>query len=147
MLCAGLASSAVLAGVDSPELRAQAAGRYLEVQPVSAMVEEVLPLAQMRVRNLPEDQQQKYLSFVRKLVRVDLMEQKAREALVKEFTADELNALAALYGSKDGASAMKKLQYTAPLVLLVRTELERAMACVGPDEAAKKAADCSEEKK
>jgi hypothetical protein len=141
-VCAGQPGSVVAPG--SLESRAEAAEKYLKVQPVSAIVDELWPMIEMKVRKLSKEEQAHYSVLMRKLVRVDLLEQKAREELVKEFTSDELNALATLYGSADGASAMKKLHYTFSLVKTLRTELDRTAICVGPDETAKQAVNCSD---
>ena len=59
---------------------------------------------------------------------MESVEATTQAALVKHFTADELNALADFYGSKHGASAMAKFgAYMADVIPPLRTEIQRGM--------------------
>jgi len=91
---------------DSPELRAAAADRYLMAVPMSKILDDTFNALAKRV---PPDQLSQFISQMKAVVRVDMLERISRESMVKVFTADELNALADFYSSKNGASAMTKL--------------------------------------
>jgi len=52
-----------------------------------------------------------------------------KESMVKNFTADELKALADFYGSPVGKSAMKKFgAYMADVMPSIQAEVEKAQA-------------------
>ncbi len=62
------------------------------------------------------------------VLRADLLENLARTSMIKHFTADELNALADFYGSKHGASVMKKFGiYMADVLPSIQAEVQRAL--------------------
>jgi hypothetical protein len=122
--CASFSSVAV--AQDSPELRAKAADRYLKSVPMSAMLEDAYAsLAQQ----MPADQREKFLKDIRSIVRIEFLESISKEKMVKVFTADELNAIASFYESKEGASAMKKFGvYMGEIMPVIQKEMMQAMA-------------------
>ena len=121
LMCAASAAFAA----DSPELRLAAANRYLSVVPMSKMLDDSFTeLAKQQ----PAEQRAQYISFMHATVRADALERIAREAMVKVFTVDELNALADFYGSSHGASAMKKFgPYMGIIMPAVQQEVMQAM--------------------
>ncbi|MBR7746742.1 DUF2059 domain-containing protein [Undibacterium baiyunense] len=121
--CASFSSAAV--AQDSPELRAKAADRYLKSVPMSAMLEDAYTsLAQQ----MPADQREKFLKDIRSIVRIEFLESISKEKMVKVFTADELNAIASFYESKEGASAMKKFGvYMGEIMPAIQKEMMQAM--------------------
>lgn len=122
--CASFSSVAV--AQDSPELRAKAAERYLKSVPMSAMLEDAYAsLAQQ----MPADQREQFLKDIRSIVRIEFLESISKEKMVKVFTADELNAIASFYESKEGASAMKKFGvYMGEIMPAIQKEMMQAMA-------------------
>ena len=110
--------------------RLAAADRYLKAVPLSIMLEGAY---KQIAQQIPLDQRDSYISKLKKTVRVEALEQVARDALTKTFTADELNALADFYESKAGASAMKKFgDYMKQLMPVVQLEIQRAMQELAP---------------
>lgn len=124
-----IASTAFVASAavaqDDVAARKAAVDRYLAVVPMSTMLEDTFSEL---AKQLPENQRADFISKMRSLVRADRVERIARDAMLRVFTADELNALADFYGSKHGSSAMKKFGvYMAELLPAVRAEMERAI--------------------
>lgn len=111
---------------DSPELRTKAAERYLKSVPTATMMEDAfVSLAQQ----LPPDQREKFLQDMRSIVHVEFLESVSKEKMVKVFTADELNALANFYESKDGSSAMKKFGlYLGEIMPVIQKEITQAVS-------------------
>jgi len=97
-------SGAVFAN-DHLAARHAAADRYFSVVPINRMLEDTY--AEI-AKQVPQDQRADFLAQMRSVVRVDMLERISRDAMIKTFTADELNALADFYGSPHGASAMRK---------------------------------------
>jgi len=61
------------------------------------------------------------------LIHIDALEKITKDAMVKTFTADELNALADFYSSAIGKSAMKKFgSYMSEIMPHIQQELMRA---------------------
>lgn len=111
---------------DSPELRTKAAERYLKSVPTAAMLEDAfVSLAQQ----IPVDQREKFLQEIRSVVRVEFLESVSKEKMIKVFTADELNALASFYESKEGSSAMKKFGlYMGEIMPEIQKEMMQAIS-------------------
>ncbi len=62
-------------------------------------------------------------------VRIQMFSEAMQAAMVKHFTAAELNALADFYGSPVGKSAMAKFPaYMGDLTPLITAEMQRAVA-------------------
>jgi len=121
-----LLSLAPLTGLaqDSLSAREAAADRYLRVTPMSRVLDDTF--AEMS-KQLPPDQRQEFLRRARSAVRPQALEQITRTALIRHFTADELNALADFYGSRNGASAMKKFPaYMADVGPAIQAEIQKA---------------------
>lgn len=96
----------------------------MQVAPLSKLLDDTF--AEMG-KQLPEDKREEFVRNMKKLVHTDRLENIARESMVKVFTADELNALADFYGSKEGASAMKKFgAYMALIAPSVQQEIQQA---------------------
>lgn len=79
-------------------------------------------------KQVPPEKRTEFIAAMRKVVRVDKIEEIAKRSMLKTFTTDELNALADFYSSKDGASAMKKLGvYMGDIMPPLMQEIERAV--------------------
>lgn len=109
---------------DSLESRQAAADRYLKVVPMAKMLDDSFAqFAQMK----PEEERPGFIMQMKALVRADMIERVSREAMIKTFSTDELNALADFYGSKNGASAMRKFGvYMAEVMPVVQQEIQQA---------------------
>ena len=82
-----------------------AVDRYLRAVPMSKMMEDMY--AEM-AKQLPPEKRQEFITGMRKAINIPRVEEIARDAMIKTFSAEELNALADFYSSKYGASAMAK---------------------------------------
>ncbi|MBQ0932013.1 DUF2059 domain-containing protein [Ideonella alba] len=110
---------------DSLADRQAAADRYLQVVPMSRMLDDAFAEIGKQV---PATHRAQFLADMKAIVRVDALETLTREAMVRTFTADELNALADFYGSTHGASAMKKFgTYIAQVIPAVQAEVQRGL--------------------
>ena len=105
--------------------RKAAAERYMAVLPMSRVFEDMYTAM---AKQLPSDQQSAFILQMKEAVRADVIEGIAREAMLKIFTAEELNALADFYGSKNGYSVMRKFgSYMAIVMPALGEELNRAL--------------------
>jgi Uncharacterized protein conserved in bacteria (DUF2059) len=99
------ASSPVFSGPDTPETRRREAERYLQVNPAKALFED---MADKMAANLPADQRQQFKRMMTADLDIAALSKAMTDAMVKDFTTDELKALADFYGSPIGKSAMQK---------------------------------------
>jgi hypothetical protein len=118
-------TSSIACAADSPILRLAAANRYLKVVPISTMLDD---MGREMAKQMPSEKRAKFLSQFKAGIRVEMLERVTRDAMVKVFSADELNALADFYGSPHGASAMKKFgAYMALVMPAIQQEVMQAM--------------------
>jgi len=115
---------------DDPGARQEAADRYLRAVPMARMLEDTYAGI---ANDLPPDRREAFLAQMRGVVRVEVLERITRDALIKTFTIDELNALADFYGSRHGASAISKFgPYMAEVMPALMEEMRRAMQSLQP---------------
>lgn len=104
--------------------RAAALDRYLKAVPVSKMMDGTI--VDMAAK-LPAEQRAHFIAAMRRAIDGPRVEQITRSAMLKTFTADEMNALADFYTSPHGASAMKKFgAYMGELMPPLLVEVQRA---------------------
>lgn len=112
------------AAADTTDVQA-AAQAYLDAYPVSdlmgdmttAMTEQAPPAQQAQVRAAMAN------------VRTDTLEAAMRRSMVAHFSAAELRALAAFYGSPEGRRVMDKLpDYMADVMPSIQQEMARAVS-------------------
>jgi hypothetical protein len=116
--------TAAAAAEDDVQSRWAAARRYLAAVPVSQLSDSTLKEVAKR---LPEDKRAEFMSDFKDIFHADAIAEICLAAMVKHFTADELNALADFYGSKTGASIMSKFPpYMADVMPPLQEELRRA---------------------
>lgn len=124
---------ATVLAVAATSVRAQAAEadkqaameRYLRAVPMTKMMDDTY--TQM-AKQVPAELRPRFIADMRSVIRIDRIEQLARSAMLKTFTADELNALADFYSSKHGASAMSKFGvYMADIMPPLMQEIQRAV--------------------
>ena len=76
---------------------------------------------------IPVEARQLFIDLMTKHVDIDKFTSIIRDSMVKNFTAEELQALANFYGSPVGRSAMKKFgQYMADAMLPIQSLLADA---------------------
>lgn len=115
----------VVQAQDTPEARQAAADRYLAAVPMTKMLDETF--AEIS-KGLPDGQRAQFLVDIKTVVRADFLQELTRQAMVKTFTVDELNALADFYGSKHGASAMQKFApYMGRVMPAIQAEIQRGL--------------------
>jgi hypothetical protein len=110
---------------DNIASRQAAADRYFKVAPMSKILDDMFT---NMVKKIPEDKRDKFVSQMKEAIRVDVVEQMARESMVKTFTTDEIIVLADFFGSQHGASAMKKYgTYMEETLFVLLQEIQRAI--------------------
>src|SRR6201993_3748468 len=121
-----LTSSLFALGADTPETRRREAERYLQVNPPKALFED---MADKMAANLPPDQRQQFKRMMTADLDIAALSKAMTDAMVKNFTTDELKALADFYGSPIGRSAMQKFgNYMADLMPVLQAEIIKAQA-------------------
>ena len=91
----------VFSAPDTPETRRREAERYLQVSPPKALTDKM-------AANLPPDQREQFKRIMTTQLDIAALTKAMIDAMVKDFTTDELKALADFYGSPVGKSAMQK---------------------------------------
>jgi len=111
---------------DTPANREQQAARYLNATPPKEMMAD---MAEQMAKNLPQEQRDSFKTLLIKHLDIDALTKAIKDAMVKNFTADELKALADFYGSPVGKSAMKKFgTYMADVMPSLQAEIMKAEA-------------------
>jgi len=110
---------------DSPALREAAAQRYLKAVPVQKMIDDMLIGV---MKSVPAEKQTGFDAFIRKTLRPDFIERVSIQAMVKTFTALEINAMTSFYDSPEGRSVQAKMgTYLAEIMPLLQQEMMRAL--------------------
>jgi Uncharacterized protein conserved in bacteria (DUF2059) len=118
--------SPVFSGPDTPETRRREAERYLQVSPPKALFED---MADKMAANLPPDQREQFKRTMITQLDIAALTKAMTDAMVKNFTTDELKALADFYGSPVGKSAMQKFgTYMADVMPAMEEEIIKAQA-------------------
>jgi len=120
------ACSPVFSAPDTPETRRKEAERYLQVSPPKALFEDI---ADKMAANLPPDQREQFKRVMTTQLDIAALTKAMTDAMVKNFTTDELKALADFYGSPVGKSAMQKFgTYMADIMPVMQAEIIKASA-------------------
>jgi hypothetical protein len=118
--------SPVFSAADTPETRRKEAERYLQVGPPKALFED---MADKMAGTLPADQREQFKKLMTTQVDIAALSKAMTDAMVKNFTTEELKALADFYGSPVGKSAMQKFgAYMADIMPVVQAEIMKAAA-------------------
>jgi len=116
----------VFSATDTPETRRREAERYLQVSPPKALFED---MADKMAANLPPDQREQFKRVMTTQLDIAALTKAMMDAMIKNFTTDELKALADFYGSPVGKSAMKKFgTYMADIMPVMQAEIIKASA-------------------
>ena len=121
-----ISSSFAFSATDTPETRRREAERYLQASPPKAMFEDV---ADKMAANVPADQREQFKRAMTTDVDIAALTKAMTDAMVKNFTTEELKALADFYGSPVGKSAMQKFgAYMADIMPVIQAEIMKAAA-------------------
>jgi hypothetical protein len=105
--------------------RRAAAERYEATMPMAKMMEESI---QQMALSLPKDQRSMFIAQMAQVVDRRQLRTIALDKMTNVFSADELNALAAFYGSSVGQSIVTKFPvYMAEIMPAIQLELARAV--------------------
>ena len=116
--------SPVYSAPDTPETRRKEAERYLQVSPPKALFED---MADKMAANLPADQREQFRKVMTTQVDIAALSKAMIDSMVKNFTTEELKALADFYGSPVGKSAMQKFgAYMADIMPVMQAEIMKA---------------------
>ena len=118
--------SPVFSAADTPETRRREAERYLQVSPPKALFED---MADKMAANLPADQREQFKKIMTTDVDIAALSKAMTDAMVKNFTTEELKALADFYGSPVGKLAVQKFgAYMADIMPVMQAEIMKAAA-------------------
>jgi hypothetical protein len=121
-----ISSSFAFSATDTPETRRREAERYLQASPPKAMFQDV---ADKMAANVPADQREQFKRAMTTDVDIAALTKAMTDAMVKNFTTEELKALADFYGSPVGKSAMQKFgAYMADVMPVIQAEIMKAAA-------------------
>src|SRR5260370_27453183 len=116
--------SPVFSAGDTPETRRKEADRYLQVSPPKVLFED---MADKMAATLPADQREQFKKVMTTQVDIAALSKAMIDAMVKNFTTEELKALADFYGSPVGKSAMQKFgAYMADIMPTIEAEIMKA---------------------
>src|SRR5215831_13338332 len=117
-------ASSVFAIDDTPENRAKEAEAYLKAVPAKELVDN---LTEKMASSIPESQRDLFKSIMTKHLDLNALVDAQKAALVKVFTAGEIESMKNFYGSSDGKSVLKKMSsYMAELMPTVQSQLMKA---------------------
>ena len=112
---------------DTPETRRHEAERYLQATPPKALFED---MSDKMAANLP-DQRDQFKKLMTSQLDIAALTKAMIDAMVKNFSTEELKALADFYGSPVGKSAMQKFgAYMADIMPTMEAEIMKAQAKV-----------------
>src|ERR1044071_6135641 len=125
-----ISSTLAFSAADTPETRRQQAERYLQATPPKALFED---MADKMSANLPPDQREQFKKLMTSQLDIAALTKAIMDAMVKDFTTEELKALADFYGSPVGKSAMQKFgTYMADIMPVMQAEIMKAAAKMNP---------------
>lgn len=107
---------------DDRQARIQAATAYEKTMPVENMINETLGALKTnpQLRAILSEQD---FEVMRSSYNIPELRQKLIEAMVKNFTVEEINAMAAFYATPEGRSIMKKIpQYMSDFMPYVQQQ-------------------------
>ena len=118
------------APADTVDNRRAAAERYLEAVPMKPMVRD---MAVQIAGAMPEPERSAFIRAMTESTQIDVLENAAEQAMIRHFTAGEIEALADFYGSEEGRSVMQKMPlYMADVMPAIQQELMRTAGQLDP---------------
>ena len=117
-------TGSVLAIDDTPENRAKEADAYLQAVPVRELVDS---MTEKVASTVPEAQRDLFKSMMTKHLDLNALVSAEKEALVKVFTAGEIESMKNFYGSPEGKSVLKKMSlYMGEIMPAIQLQLMKA---------------------
>lgn len=117
-------TGSVLALDDTPENRAKEADAYLQVVPAKELVDN---MTEKLASTVPAAQRDIFKSMMTKHLDLSALVDAEKAALVKVFTAGEIEAMKNFYGSPDGKSVLKKMSaYMGEIMPTIQSQLMKA---------------------
>ena len=134
LLALVMLSSTALATEDTEENRIKEVDRYLSFVPVAELMSDI---TDSMSKTLPLDQQ----AFLRKVMieyfDLELLTETMKDAMVRNFTLEEIRALADFYEQPVAKSAMKKSSLMMGEIMpVIQREAERAVQAALADQEA-----------
>ena len=129
-----LALSIFLAGptfaASERDTKAALINEYFSYIPMKAMMAD---MAQEMSRQLPAEKRQQFIAVMTKRVRVEVLENAARQSLAKHLTVGELRLFVDFIKQPEARSAMGKMKYyMADLMPVLQQEMMRAIKATSP---------------
>ena len=107
---------------DTPENRKAAAQKYLEAVPPQELLQNITG---NMIQRMPEETRKEFQDALNDKALLEKTYQISETALIKHFTPDEINAMAAFFGSPAGKSARAKFSgYMREIMPQVNTEMK-----------------------
>jgi hypothetical protein len=107
---------------DTPENRKAAAQKYLEAVPPQELLQNITG---NMIQRMPEETRKEFQDALNDKALLEKTYQISETALIKHFTPDEINAMAAFFGSPAGKSARVKFSgYMREIMPQLNTEMK-----------------------
>jgi hypothetical protein len=117
-------TGSLLAIEDTPENRAKEADAYLQAVPAKELVDS---MTEKLAATIPEAQRDMFKSMMTKHLDLKALVDAEKAALVKVFTAEEIESMKNFYGSPDGKSVLKKMSaYMGEIMPTIQSQLMKA---------------------
>lgn len=110
---------------DPAEAKARLINEYFSYIPMKKMMEDT---TREIARQVPADSRQQFIDTMTKNVRLEVLEQAARQSMAKHLTLPELEMYVEFIKRPEARSAMEKMKYfAADLMPVIQQELVRAI--------------------
>ena len=117
-------TGSVLAIDDTPENRTKEADAYLQAVPTRELVDS---MTEKVASTVPEAQRDLFKSMMTKHLDLSALVAAEKEALIKVFTAGEIESMKNFYGSVEGKSVLKKMSlYMGEIMPAIQSQLMKA---------------------
>lgn len=115
------------------DTKAALINEYFSYIPMKPMMAE---MAQEMSKQLPAEKRQQFIDVMTKRVRVEVLENAARQSLAKHLTVGELRLFVDFIKQPEARSAMGKMKYyMADLMPVLQQEMMRAIKAGSPGDA------------
>ena len=117
---------------DAAETKAKLIDEYFSYIPMKRIVEET---TQEISKQLPAEKRQLFIDTMTKRVRVEVLEQAARQSLARNLSLSELRLFVEFIKRPEARSAMDKMKYyMADMMPVIQQEMMRAMQATPPQQ-------------
>lgn len=113
------------------ETKAALINEYFSYIPMKTMMDD---MALEMSKQVPSENRQQFIDFMTKRVRVEVLENAARQSLAKHLTVAELQVFVDFIKRPEAHSAMAKMKYyMADLMTALQQDLTQAVKAPSPD--------------